>query len=77
MACITLDLQVLIFRFTGAYHMARWMAKVLYSLKIYLFREQFVLTVKENKNVTEFCIFASLVCQSVAFLSKGKRCAGQ
>jgi hypothetical protein len=47
------------FRAPGAYHMARWMAKVIYSFKIYLFRDQFKLTPKEAKNLTEFCLFAS------------------
>lgn len=47
------------FRAPGAYHLARWMAKVIYSFKIYLFRDQFKLTPKEAKNLTEFCLFAS------------------
>jgi hypothetical protein len=42
-----------------AYHMARWMTKVIYCMKIYLFRNEFKLTVSERKNLTEFCIFAA------------------
>ena len=45
----------------GAYHMARWIGKVIYSLKIYLFREQFKLTASEEENLKEFCLFASLI----------------
>ena len=37
--------------------MARWMAKVIYSFKIYLFRDSFHLT----RHHTEFCLFASHV----------------
>lgn len=47
------------FRAPGAYHMARWMAKVIYCFKIYLFREQFKLTENERKGLAEFCLFAS------------------
>ncbi|KAK0065084.1 hypothetical protein Bpfe_005642 [Biomphalaria pfeifferi] len=47
------------FRDPGAYHMARWMAKVIYCLKIFLFRDEFKLTVSETKNLTEFCVFAT------------------
>ena len=39
------------FKIPGAYHMARWMAKVIYCFKIYLFREEFKLTTKEEKNL--------------------------
>ncbi|ESO06037.1 hypothetical protein HELRODRAFT_160152 [Helobdella robusta] len=34
----------IVFAAPGAFHHARWMAKAIYSLKIYLFREQFQLT---------------------------------
>ena len=37
--------------------MSRWMAKVIYSFKIYLFRERFHLM----RHRTEFCLFASHV----------------
>ena len=36
------------FRLPGAYHMARWMAKVIYCLKIYLFRNEFILVAEEE-----------------------------
>ena len=47
------------FRVPGAYHLARWMAKVIYCMKIYLFRDQFQLTASERKHLTEFCLFAT------------------
>ena len=37
--------------------MARWMGKVIYCMKIYLFRNEFKMTASEEKNLTEFCIF--------------------
>ena len=49
------------FRLPGAYHMARWMAKVIYCMKIYVFRNEFKLTASEKRNLTEFCIFATHV----------------
>jgi hypothetical protein len=33
------------------------MAKAIYSLKVYLFREQFKLTKKEEKGIREICVF--------------------
>ena len=41
----------------GAIHHARWMAKALYSLKIWLFRGQFHLTDREDKGLRDICIF--------------------
>jgi len=41
----------------GPVHHARWMAKALYSLKIYRFRNQFHLTVRENKGLRDVCLF--------------------
>jgi len=49
------------FHVPGAYHMARWMAKVIYCMKIYLFRDEFKLTVSEIKSLTEFCLFVTHV----------------
>ena len=46
-------------RFTapGAMHQARGMSKVIYSMKIWLFRSQFKLTTKGLKGITEVVIF--------------------
>lgn len=49
------------FRFPGAFHHARWMAKAIYCLKIYLFREEFKLTVTEEKSLSEICTFIVII----------------
>lgn len=41
----------------GAVHHARWMAKIIYSLKIYLFREQFELKADERTGLEAICVF--------------------
>jgi len=41
----------------GAYHRVRWMAKIIYSLKIYLFRSQFRLTKTELAGLQQFNSF--------------------
>lgn len=41
-------------------HHARWMAKAIYSLKIFLFRSEFKLPARETKNLREICIFVVL-----------------
>ena len=45
------------FRKPGAFHLARWMAKSIYSLKIYLFRREFKLTAQEEKSLLELNTF--------------------
>lgn len=45
------------FRAPGAFHHARWMAKAIYCLKIYLFREQFHLTAREISGIRDICSF--------------------
>lgn len=40
---------------------ARWMGKIIYSLKIFLFRDQVNLTDSELINLEEFCVFACLI----------------
>ena len=42
----------------GPMHRARWMSKVLYSLKVWMFHQQFKLTDKENNNLLQMCIFS-------------------
>ncbi|XP_050549011.1 uncharacterized protein LOC126910464 [Daktulosphaira vitifoliae] len=49
------------FRTPGAFHQARWMAKAIYCLKIYMFQDQFELTAAEKKGVTEISLFVSLL----------------
>lgn len=49
------------FKLPGATHHARWMSKIIYSMKIFLFRNQFDLSRKELSNFEEICLFASLI----------------
>jgi hypothetical protein len=46
------------FKKPGAYHRARWMAKLIYSMKIFMFKKQFKITAKEEKGLTEICWFS-------------------
>jgi len=45
------------FKKPGPYHLARWMAKAIYSIKIYLFHREFILTKKEEKSLLDLIIF--------------------
>lgn len=45
----------------GALHRARWMAKIIYSLKIYLFRQQFELKEEELSSLKQFNLFFTIV----------------
>jgi len=55
-----IDQSVYRFIQAAAYLLARWMAKVIYSFKIYLFRDQFHLT----RHLTEFCLFVVMSMSS-------------
>lgn len=50
-----------LFRRPAGLHRARWMARALYCLKIYLFKHQFKLTKKDEKAVREICIFTVMI----------------
>ena len=43
----------------GPMHHARWMSKAIYALKVWMFRSQFKLTVKEEKGLQQIAIFVS------------------
>lgn len=45
------------FKVPGAMHHARFMAKAIYSLKMFLFRDQLLLTTKELTALRQTCIF--------------------
>ena len=49
------------FRAPGATHNARWMAKAIYCIKIYLFQDQFVITAKEKKGITDISLFVAFI----------------
>lgn len=50
-----------IFRIPGCYSNARFMNKVIYVIKIYLFRKHFFLSDDELEASLEFCLFATLI----------------
>lgn len=45
------------FRAPAGLHRARWMAKAIYCLKLFMFKDQFKLSKKELKAITEICVF--------------------
>lgn len=49
------------FKCPGANHHARWMSKIIYSFKIFLFRKQFKLSQDELSHFRYLCLFASLI----------------
>lgn len=49
------------FRTPGAMHHARWMAKAIYSFKIWMFRDQFEMTFQELTGIRDFCVFLARV----------------
>lgn len=49
------------FQAPGAMHRARWMAKVIYAIKIWLFRDQFRLTASEEKGIRDLAVFAVII----------------
>lgn len=53
----------------GAMHHARWMSKAIYSLKIFLFRNEFELTKKEEKALCEISIFLIKIYADAWFTS--------
>jgi len=42
------------FKIPGAMHRARWMAKVIYAIKIWIFRQQFKMSKKEEQGIGNF-----------------------
>ena len=50
-----------IFSAPGAMHNARWMAKALYSFKIWMFRSQFKLIAKQCRGLRDLCIFFAII----------------
>ena len=65
------------FRTPGAMHQARWMSKIIYTFKVWMFRSQFSLTAHEERGLRDLCVFFSRVYvraasfRSVALYSAG------
>ncbi|KAE9531874.1 hypothetical protein AGLY_010076 [Aphis glycines] len=49
--------NTIFFHTPGAIHHARWMAKAIYCLKIFMFRTSFELTISEEDGLRDICIF--------------------
>lgn len=45
------------FKKPGAYHRARWMAKAIYCIKIFMFKRQFKIKAIEEKKLEDVCLF--------------------
>ena len=59
------------FRVPGTFRHARWMAKAIYSLKIFLFRKEFTLTEEEKTGICDVCGFlTSLYVKPLGVLTK-------
>jgi hypothetical protein len=55
------DVENYVFKIPGANHRARWMAKVIYCLKMYLFRKEFEMTAELEINFQELSLFFALI----------------
>jgi hypothetical protein len=49
------------FKAPGAMHHARWLSKVIYSLKVWMFQSQFRITAFEERGLHKMCIFAVVI----------------
>lgn len=49
------------FRAPAGLHRARWMAKTIYCFKLFMFKDQFKLTKRELKAITEICVFVVII----------------
>jgi hypothetical protein len=66
------------FKAPGANHRARWMARVLYTLKIYLFRLEFPLPSDILNKIQELCLFfCSHLCEILDLIAVKRRCTIQ
>ncbi|XP_046601323.1 uncharacterized protein LOC124295418 [Neodiprion lecontei] len=55
------------FKCPGTMHHARWINKAIYSLKIFMFRDQFSLSKREINSLRQICIFIILIYIKVWF----------
>ncbi|KAE9521836.1 hypothetical protein AGLY_017771 [Aphis glycines] len=67
--------QGLSFKIPGAIHHARWMAKAIYCLKIYIFRKQFDLKQREEISISSICVFIVKLYVKVWFKASLTSCA--
>lgn len=55
------------FKAPGAWHHARWLSKALYCLKIYMFRKQFKISIRETNILRKICVFIVLFYVKIWF----------
>jgi len=63
------------FRAPAGLHRARWMAKAIYALKIWMFRGQIQLTKKEEVGIRDICLFTVLVYVKAWFTAQSSAAA--
>jgi hypothetical protein len=56
-----LGVQPCNFYYPGAVHRARWMAKILYALKMFLFQHQFPMAPDQLERLQDICLFFCVV----------------
>ena len=61
----------------GAFHRARWMAKIIYCFKIFLFRAQFHLSLRELSDLREFNIFIMKIYLKTWYCGTCYNCAAK
>ena len=61
----------------GAFHRARWMAKIIYCLKVFLFRAQFHLSLRELSDLREFNIFIMKIYLKTWYCGTCYNCAAK
>jgi len=54
------DIEIVFFRTPAAFHNARWMAKAIYSINVFLFHQHFSLTVNVKFSLKELALCVSL-----------------
>ena len=63
------------FKLPGANHHAKWMAKGIYALKLFMFRDQLILTDDERDSLLRFCCFVVNIYVKYWFMAPLSVCA--
>ena len=63
------------FKALAGLHRARWMAKAIYAMKIWMLGEQFKLTKQEEKSIHDNCLFTVLLYVRAWFTAPSASCA--
>jgi hypothetical protein len=65
------------FRAPAGLHRAKWMAKSVYSLKIWMFKQQFKLTKREENGLADICLFTVMLYVKAWFQAPYAPCASR